>query len=51
VVVIGTGAGKSMLFILLASCLTGVMIIVVLLVLLQGNLKDCCKQVGIKCVK
>ena len=48
---IGIGAGKSMLFILPASCLTGVIVIVVLLVSLQGNLKDCCKQVGIKCVE
>ena len=51
VVVIGIGAGKSMLFMLLASCLTGVMVMVVLLVSLQGNLKDYYKQAGIKCVK
>ena len=50
-VVMGTGAGKSMLFMLPASCLTGVMVVVVLLVSLQGNLKDCCKRAGIKCVE
>jgi superfamily II DNA helicase RecQ len=40
VVIIGTGAGKSIAFMLLAACLTRVTIIVVLLVSLRGNLKD-----------
>jgi superfamily II DNA helicase RecQ len=35
VAIIGTGAGKSVLFMLLASCLTGVSVVIVPLVLLR----------------
>jgi superfamily II DNA helicase RecQ len=35
----GTGAGKSMAFMLPASCSTGVTVVVVPLVSLRGNLK------------
>ncbi|KAG9191444.1 hypothetical protein G6011_09532 [Alternaria panax] len=51
VVVMGTGAGKSMAFMLPASCSTGVTIVVVPLVSLRGNLKDRCVQAGIDCVE
>jgi superfamily II DNA helicase RecQ len=51
VVVMGTGAGKSMAFMLPASCSTGVTVVVVLLVSLRGNLKDRCVQAGIDCVE
>jgi superfamily II DNA helicase RecQ len=40
VAIIGTGAGKSVLFILLALVLSRVIIVVVLLVALQFNIKD-----------
>ena len=50
-VIIGIGAGKSMLFILPASCSTGITVVVVPLILLRGNLIDRCDKVGIKCVK
>jgi hypothetical protein len=40
-----------MLFILPASYLTGVIVVVILLVLLRGNLIDYYNKVGIKCVK
>jgi len=39
VAIIGTGTGKSILFILPASILSGVTIVVVLLVLLQEDIK------------
>jgi hypothetical protein len=51
VVVMGTGAGKSMGFMLPASCSTGVTVVVVPLVSLRGNLKDRCVQAGIECVE
>ena len=50
-VVIGTEAGKSMLFILPASYLTGVTVVVILLVSLRGNLIDHYNKAGIKCIK
>ena len=50
-VIMGTGAGKSMLFILPASCSTGITVVVVPLILLRGNLMDRCDKAGIKCVK
>ena len=51
IVVIGTGAGKSILFILPASYSTGVIVVVVLLISLRGDIKRRYKKVGIKCVK
>jgi superfamily II DNA helicase RecQ len=51
VVVMGTGAGKSMAFMLPASCSTGITVVVVPLVSLRGNLKDRCVQAGIDCVE
>jgi superfamily II DNA helicase RecQ len=51
VVVIGTRAGKSILFILPALCLTGVIVVVIPLILLRGDIKTRYKKVGIKCVK
>jgi superfamily II DNA helicase RecQ len=47
VAIIGTGAGKSVLFMLPALVLSGVTIVVVLLVALQFNMKDWCEQLGI----
>ena len=47
VVVIGTGAGKSILFILPASCSTGVTIIIVPLVLLREDLTRRYEEAGI----
>jgi hypothetical protein len=38
-------------FILLALTLTGVTVVVVLLLALKSNLKDCCIKVEIKCIK
>ena len=51
IVVIGTGAGKSILFILPASYSTGVIVVVILLISLRGDIKRRYKKVGIKCVK
>ena len=51
IVVIGTRAGKSILFILPASCSTGVIVVVILLISLRGDIKRRYKKVGIKCVK
>jgi superfamily II DNA helicase RecQ len=49
-VVMGTGAGKSMIFMLPAFCSHGgTTIIVVPLVALQENLKDRCDKTGITC--
>jgi superfamily II DNA helicase RecQ len=47
VAIIGTGAGKSVLFMLPASVSSRVTIVVVPLVALQFNMKDQCKQLGI----
>jgi len=47
----GIGAGKSMLFMLPASCSTGVTVVVVPLISLRDNLKDRCDKAGIECVK
>jgi superfamily II DNA helicase RecQ len=43
----GTGAGKSILFILLASVSSGVTIIVVPLVVLRFDIKERCDQLEI----
>jgi len=51
VAIIGTRAGKSVLFMLLASCLTGVIVVIMLLVLLQQDIKTRCNKAGIKCVE
>jgi superfamily II DNA helicase RecQ len=51
VVVMGTGAGKSMLFMLPASCSTGVTIVVVPLVSLSEDLTRRCVEAGIECVQ
>jgi superfamily II DNA helicase RecQ len=49
-VVIGTEAGKSLIFMLLAFCShRGTTIVVVLLVALQGNLKRRCNKSSITC--
>ena len=39
IVVISTGVGKSILFILLASCFIKVIVVVILLILLRGDIK------------
>ncbi|OCK86521.1 uncharacterized protein K441DRAFT_599367, partial [Cenococcum geophilum 1.58] len=49
IIVMGIGAGKSMLFILPASCSTGVTVVVILLISLRDNLKNRCDKAGIKC--
>jgi superfamily II DNA helicase RecQ len=51
VAIIGTGAGKSVLFMLPALVLSRVTIVVVPLVALRFNIKDWCKQVGIMSTK
>ncbi|OCK86594.1 uncharacterized protein K441DRAFT_598688, partial [Cenococcum geophilum 1.58] len=51
IIVIGIGAGKSILFILPALCFIGVIVIVIPLILLRDNLKDYCDKVGIKYIK
>jgi len=51
VVIMGTGAGKSMAFMLPAACSTGLTIVVVPLVSLRGDLKDQCVKAGIECVE
>ena len=43
--------GKSMLFMLLASCLMGLTVVVVPLVLLRGDMKNRCDRMGIECMK
>ena len=50
-VVIGTRAGKSILFILPALYSIGVIVVVILLILLKGDIKRRYKKVGIKYVK
>ncbi|KAK3898445.1 P-loop containing nucleoside triphosphate hydrolase protein [Staphylotrichum tortipilum] len=54
VVVMGTGAGKSMLFMLPAACRAaagGLTVVVVPLVSLCGDIKDRCDELGIECVE
>ena len=51
VVIMGTGVGKSMAFMLPASCSTGVTVVVVPLVSLRGDMKDRCMKAGIECVE
>jgi hypothetical protein len=52
VVVMGTGAGKSMLFMLPARCAEGgLTVVVVPLVALRNNIKDRCDELGIECVE
>jgi superfamily II DNA helicase RecQ len=51
VAIIGTGAGKSVLFILPASVSSRVTIIVVLLVALRFDMKERCKQLGLVSAK
>ena len=50
-VIMGTGVGKSMLFMLPALCSTGVTVVVVPLISLRGDIKTCCKKAGIECVE
>ncbi|KAF1922313.1 P-loop containing nucleoside triphosphate hydrolase protein, partial [Didymella exigua CBS 183.55] len=50
VMIMGTGGGKSATFMLLASCSTGVTIVVVPVVALKQNMMDRCKAAGIDCV-
>jgi superfamily II DNA helicase RecQ len=47
VVVMGTGAGKSVLFMLPASVSSGVTIVVVPLIALRFNMRERCEQLGI----
>ena len=51
VVIMGTGAGKSILFMLPASVSSGVTIVIVPLVSLRENMKQRCEQLGISCVE
>ena len=53
-VVIGTGEGKSILFMLPAACAAaagGLTVVVVSLVSLRGDIKDRCDELGIECVE
>ena len=47
----GTGVGKSILFILLALCSIKVTVVVIPLILLRGDIKRRYKKAGIKYVK
>jgi superfamily II DNA helicase RecQ len=51
VVVMGTGMGKSLTFMLPALTSTGVTVVVVPLLALKNNLKDRCLKAGIDCVE
>ncbi|KAF2801297.1 uncharacterized protein BDZ99DRAFT_555513 [Mytilinidion resinicola] len=51
VAIIGTGGGKSVLFMLPALCSTGVTVVVMLLVSLQEDIKSRCNKAGISCVE
>ena len=51
IVVIGTGMGKSILFILLALYFIGVIVVVILLILLRGDIKRQYKKTGIEYIK
>lgn len=51
VVIMGTGGGKSMLFMLPARCSTGLTVVVVPLVSLRDDLTDRCRRAGIDCVE
>ena len=53
-VVMGTGGGKSMLFMLPAACAAaagGLTVVVVPLVSLRGDIKDRCNELGIEYVE
>lgn len=51
VAIMGTGAGKSVLFMLPASVSSGVTVVVVPLVSLRSNMKARCDKLGITCVE
>ncbi|KAH7113916.1 hypothetical protein B0J13DRAFT_460490, partial [Dactylonectria estremocensis] len=52
VVVMGIGISKSLCFMLLAaSCPSGVMVVVIPLVSLQGNMLDRCRKLNISYAK
>jgi hypothetical protein len=51
VVIMGTGTGKSLVFMLPALTSTGVTVVVVPLLALQSDLKDRCVKAGIECVE
>ena len=51
VVVMGTNAGKSILFILPVSCSIGVTVVVIPLISLRGDIKRQYKKAGIKYIK
>jgi superfamily II DNA helicase RecQ len=51
IVVMGTGVGKSILFILLALYFIGVTVVVIPLILLRGDIKRRYKKAGIKYVE
>ena len=51
IVIMGTGIGKSILFILPALCSTGVTVVVVPLISLKGDIKRRYKKAGIKYVE
>ena len=51
VAIIGTGIGKSLSFMLLALTLTSVTVVIMPILALKNNLKDCCIRASINCVK
>jgi superfamily II DNA helicase RecQ len=51
VVIMGTGGGKSMLFMLPARCSSGLTVVIVPLVSLRNDIKDRCDALGIECVE
>jgi superfamily II DNA helicase RecQ len=51
IAIMGTGGGKSMLFMLPAACSTGLTVVVVPLISLRGDMKDRCDKAGIECVE
>jgi superfamily II DNA helicase RecQ len=51
-VIMATGDGKSMLFMLPAAVLLGgVTVVIVPLNALQDNLQDCCEKLGVACAR
>lgn len=51
IAIIGTGIGKSLIFILLALTSTSVTVVIIPILVLKNNLKDRCIKARINCVK
>ncbi|KAH7391183.1 hypothetical protein DE146DRAFT_619132, partial [Phaeosphaeria sp. MPI-PUGE-AT-0046c] len=51
VAIIGTGIGKSLIFILLALTSTSVTVVIIPILALKNNLKDCCIKARFNYIK